>query len=198
MALTSAQKTALKNAINANPAWAAFPNTSDGNFNLAAVLNQTAAPAFKVWATDVSTERVLDQVDGTKYTPQATITGTEVEPLLSRKRGWLDEINIKLMMLQTLIGFRPTFNAALVLNRGNLRDSVIQIPSGALDGNGKPGLSTAGGASGANVLNVCLRDATEAEKILTTGPQTTGTVTADVMGFEGSLSAQDVQEARSV
>lgn len=198
MALTLAQKTVLKAAIAGNPTWAAFSNDSDGNFNLAQVLNQTAVPAFKVWATAVATDRLLDQVDGTKYTPAAIITGTEVEPLLSRKRGWLDEINVKLMMLQTLIGFRPSFNAALALNRGNLRDAVTQIPSGALDGNGKPGLTSAGGTSGANVLNVCLRDATEGEKILTTGSQTTGTVTADVMGFEGSLPPQDIQEARSI
>ena len=45
MALTTAQKQALKAAIIENPTWAAFPMNSDGYFELAAVLNQPANPA---------------------------------------------------------------------------------------------------------------------------------------------------------
>lgn len=199
MTLTPAQAATLKAAINNTPAWAAYPNTTDGNIDLCKQkLNVTAAPAFKVWQTAVPTDVVMDQIDFTKYSPTATISGSEVEPLLSRKRGWVDEINIKQMTLQNMIGLRQTFNASRATNRASLRDCVIQLPSGALDGNGKPGLTSAGGASGVNVLNVCVRDALEIERVLSTGPQTTGTVTADVMGFEGEITPADVQAARDL
>lgn len=49
MALTPAQNTTLKNAINADPTLSAQPNTSDGNFEVARLLNLEAAPAFVVW-----------------------------------------------------------------------------------------------------------------------------------------------------
>lgn len=197
MTLTPAQAATLKTAIDNTPAWAAYSNNDDGNFDLAVLISKTAVPAFKVWQTAVPTDVVMDQIDGTKYSPQATITGSEVEPLLSRKRGWTDEINIKQMLLQNLLAFRPTFNASLPNNRAGLRDAVIQLPSGALDGNGKPGLTTAGGASGVDVLTVCLRDALEIERVLSKGPATTGGVTGDVMGFEGPISASDLAFARN-
>jgi hypothetical protein len=54
-----------------------------------------------------------------------------------------------------------------------------------------------GGVSGTNVLSACTRDARLIEKILTTGPATTGAVTADVMGYEGAISAYDVMDARN-
>lgn len=49
MALTPAQRTTLKNAINADPTLSAQPNTSDGNFEIARLLNIEATPAFVVW-----------------------------------------------------------------------------------------------------------------------------------------------------
>lgn len=48
MALTSQQLQTLKTAINADPALAALPLTSDGAFAIAAVLNLPASPVF--WA----------------------------------------------------------------------------------------------------------------------------------------------------
>ena len=54
MALTTAQKTALKAAILADPVLSAFPQTSDGAYAIAAALNELASPAFVVWRTDVS------------------------------------------------------------------------------------------------------------------------------------------------
>lgn len=55
MALTPAQKATLKAAILADPALNVFPNSSDGNFDLAAKLStEIAAPAFIVWRTLVA------------------------------------------------------------------------------------------------------------------------------------------------
>ena len=91
---------------------------------------------------------------------------------------------------------RDTINTARVTIRGSLRDAVIAIPSGAAGAN-----VTAGGASGVNVLTPCTRPATRAEKLLATASQpsdTTGTVTARVMGYEGDIGLSNIDEARAV
>lgn len=56
--LTSAQKTTLKAHIDASSDLNSFPNTSDGAFAVAALLNLAASPAFIVWRSDVSTEEI--------------------------------------------------------------------------------------------------------------------------------------------
>lgn len=198
--LTQAQYQALKAAIDANPTWAAFPQDGDGNYALAQALNATAAPAFSVWRTDAPVDAIIDAIDWSKYTPTAGIAGTDTDPLVSRKVGWCLETQIKQMNLQLMLQGRSAINAARPNVRGGLRDACIQIPTGALDGNGKPGLTAAGGSSGATVLAVCTRNASEAEKILATasqGSDTTGTTTARVMGWEGTLTYEDVRIARA-
>jgi hypothetical protein len=196
MALTSAQLQTLKTAILANPTWSAIPNSADGNFALAALLNATASPTFNVWRTDASVAAILDAVDLSKYTPNDSILDTDTGDALQRKNGRLLTAQTKQMNLQLLLQGRTTINASLVTVRAGLRDAVIALPTGV------GGAATApGGASGVNVLNACIRPATEAEKALATasqGSDTTGTVTARVMGFEGQVSAQDVETARNL
>jgi hypothetical protein len=51
MSLTSQQKTALKAFIDADPVLNQIPNTQDGAFECAAVLNLDVAPVFWVWDT---------------------------------------------------------------------------------------------------------------------------------------------------
>lgn len=190
--LTIAQKATLKAAINANPAWAAYPNDSDGAYNLAQVLNQKASPAFKVWRTEAPTDAIMDAIAFSSYTPNDAVLSSDTDPALSRKIGWLLTIQTKQMNLQLMVQGRQSIDTSKANVRAGLRDAVILVPAGAGGTNVSPG-----GASGATVMTACLRDATEAEKILTTGHQSTGGVTADVMGYEGSISPQDVQEARN-
>lgn len=59
MALTTAQKTTLKNDILADPALAAQPNNSDGAFAIAAALNQIAVPDFFVWRSAVPQDEIM-------------------------------------------------------------------------------------------------------------------------------------------
>lgn len=59
MALTSAQKTALKAAIAADGTLAAKPNNPDGNFDIAAAFNLTATPDFFVWKTSVEVAEIM-------------------------------------------------------------------------------------------------------------------------------------------
>jgi hypothetical protein len=68
MALTTEQKATLKAAILADPTLNAFPNTSDGDFDLAVYLSNTlASPAFRVWRSDVPTADVKKAIVWTEY-----------------------------------------------------------------------------------------------------------------------------------
>lgn len=67
MALTPAQKTTLKSAILADGTLNAFPNTGDGNFDLAAKLStELASPNFTVWRTTVPIAEVGDAIVATE------------------------------------------------------------------------------------------------------------------------------------
>lgn len=196
MALSTSQLQTLKAAIDANPVWAAFPQNSDGYFNLAAVLNITAAPAFTVWHTETPTNAIIDAINLAGYTPNDTILDADSGDFLQRKNGRLLTSQTKQMNLQILLQGRDKLDCSKALVRSNLRDAVIQLPTGT-----GGAMTSPGGASGATTLTVCTRLATEAEKILAAsaqGSDTTGTVTARVLGFEGKLSAADVQAAREL
>jgi hypothetical protein len=194
MTLTPAQAATLKAAINANPTWAAYPLEGDGPFDLAAVLNQPASPAFSVWRTDAPVNAIVDAINWANYTPSEAIAASD--PALSQQVARLLTIQTKQMNLQLMLQGRESLNCARPNVRAGLRDAVIQIPSGSGGASTSPG-----GASGVTVLNACVRNATEAEKIFAAQSQasdTTGSVTARVMTFEGNLSASDIQQARNV
>lgn len=193
MALTLAQKQTLKAAIDGNPTWAAYPQNSDGYADLAAVLNQTASPAFTVWRTDAPVANIIDAVTWANYTPNDAVGGSDTDPLLSRKIGWLLTSQTKQMNLQLMLQGRDTLNCSKATLRAGLRDAVILVPTGAGGANTSPG-----GASGVTVLTACTRSATEGEKILAGALGQTGTVSANVLGFEGNLSPSDVQAAREL
>jgi hypothetical protein len=193
--MTPAQLTTLAAHIRASTDPAVVAALAAGQDNELARLYNLPAAGVMAWNRSASTDSILDAIDSTKYTPTATITGTEVEPLLTRKRGWLDEINVKLMVLQVMLMGRASVDATRATVRSSLRDSVIQIPSGSLDGNGKPGLTAAGGTSGANVLQACQRSSTVAEDALKSGSATTGSTTGVLLTFEGQVSSNDIADA---
>jgi hypothetical protein len=58
MALTPAQLTTLRAAIDADPVLSAYPRTADGYVDLATVLNRAADPAFTVWKTRIPINEV--------------------------------------------------------------------------------------------------------------------------------------------
>ena len=196
MPLTTSQLQALKTGINASPTWSAFPIDGDGPTDLAAALNASASPTFTVWRTDAPISAIMDAITWANYTPNDSIADADTDPALSRKIGRLLTAQTKQMNLQLMLQGRDRFNAAPPNARAGLRDAVILLPTGAGGANTSPG-----GASGVNVLNACTRNATEAEKILATpssGSDTTGTVTARVLGFEGFVTAAEVAAARNL
>lgn len=188
MALTLTQLQAIKADIAANPDLAAVPAGLDGCYEIARLYNLPPAVAMSVWRTDTPVSAIFDAITWANYTPNDAADGTQ----LYQNRCYL--VAIKQMNLQTMLTHTP-INTANPLTRGGLRDALIQLPTGLAGV-----ITSAGGASGVTVLNACLRNASRIEKALATSLQasdTTGTVAARVMGFEGRVSFSDIEQARA-
>jgi len=57
--LTNPQKQTLKAAIEADNTLNSFPNTPDGNFAIAAALNEVATPTFYVWRGEAAVNEIM-------------------------------------------------------------------------------------------------------------------------------------------
>jgi hypothetical protein len=184
--LTPAQLTTLKAAILADPALNAQPNNSDGAFAIAAALNVVASPQVLLWRTDAKVADIIDAINWAQYTPNDAADGT------ATFTNRILAIQTKQMNLQLMLQGRETLNANKPNIRLGLRDAVTSIPSGA----GGAGVNP-GGSNGTSVLNNCIRPALRIEAILVGADATTGAVTAKLIGFEGTVSYQDVEAARA-
>lgn len=103
MPLTSPQLATLKSAIQADGTLNAQPNTPDGNFVIAAAMNALASPAFIVWKTRVSINKVGDNINGTELAGLTSLNVTRlqtialyspdgVNPSLTDRRQFFDDI----------------------------------------------------------------------------------------------------------
>ena len=183
--MTPAQLQTLGAYIAADPVLSAIPNSNDGAYEVAALLNADASPVYSVWRTNASVQEVYDAIDWAKFTPTDAADGSNIYT------NRLLMIQTKQMNLQNILMGRDTVNARKANVREGLRDAVIQLPAGVAGS-----MVAAGGASGVNVLNKLIRPARLIEKILVTGTATTGSVTAGLMGFGGTVSPSDVSAAR--
>lgn len=167
MALTSAQATTLKAAINANQAWAAYPLTSDGFLDLSVVLNQVASPSWYVARTSLSRHEIL-----TATSDDNTTFAWAGAAYIGRSQGERD-------------AFREMFNST-----GSVNPSLPSISAAFGDI-----FSGAGGVGNrTHITALSRRPATFGEKALSTG---TGSKAAPaVMSFEGSLVPSDIEQAR--
>lgn len=184
MLLTPAQQAIVKADIIANPDLDAWPHGPDGAFEIAKAYNLPASPNFPCWRNNTPTQAIFDAISWDKYTP----VDAADETLVYMNRLLL--IQTKQMNLQTLL-----LPAALDTTKANIRagvrDATIQIPAGV------GGAGTApGGTNGGTVLAACIINGSRIEKLLTTGTFVTGNTSADVRGFYGAISRQDVDEAR--
>jgi len=182
--MTPAQLQALKAAINADPVLSAKPLNSDGAFDIAIAMNTPVAST--VWRTDARVQAINDAINWALYTPVDAADGTAT---------WTNRIlaiQTKQMNLQLMLQGRETVDASKTNVRAGLRDAVIAVPAGASGAAVSPG-----GASGVNVMNACIRPGLRIEILLKTGDATTGGVTAAVMGYEGTITYQDVEAARA-
>lgn len=187
-ALTTAQKATLKAAILADPTLSAYPNSSDGNFDLARYLSTTVStPTFYVYRSNIPTAEVFDQIVWANLTPADAPDGTQ---------AWANRslaCQGKQFNLQTILVGASTVNASKPNVRAGLQDALTNVPSGtggALVSAGWVGLRD----------NTLARAATLIEKILaTTTVQQDGSTPAKAatMGYEGNISAADVDAARN-
>lgn len=192
--LTNAQALLLKTEIQADATLNAQPDTGTGNQVIADALNLQAVPNFPVWRTEVPVGTIYNAIDWAAYTPLGAVTDAAVSSTLigAQRQTQLMAIQTKQLNLQIALS-RDRIDMSLANVRTGLRDCVIQVPAGTAGANTNPG-----GTNGNNVLNACTRLATRGEKVLVgTLNQTTGGVTASVIGFEGPLSSTDVNQARN-
>lgn len=172
------QRQSLLAAVIANPTASAYRTAGDG-YSLKEWCN--TASAVSVWRTDAQVSSIIDAISWANYTPNDAADNTATytnRALLAQTK----QINLQ-MMLQG----RQTIDASKSNIRAGLRDAVIQLPTGA---GGQ--MTTAGGAGGVTVLNACTRLANNAEAVLAAPAQKTGTVSAQILTFEGSVDDSDV------
>jgi hypothetical protein len=191
--LTSSQYQTLKTFLENNAPYNAIQNDEDGDFAIRDLLNQIASPVFKVWNTETLVTEIVNAVLWDRYTPNSSnYPIPSAEPDLTVWRSRLQLSQTKRDNLWALLDVTNGFvNASKANIRLALQDAVISIPTGVAGA-----AVSAGGSSGANVLNACTRDAKVIEQVLNVGNQTTGTVTAAIMGYVGDITKEDVGISR--
>jgi hypothetical protein len=168
--LTSAQATALKAAIIADGALNAQPNNSDGNSAIAAAMNLPASPDFWVWRRSVTKDELVGStsVDGTTF----SWTGTG---FITRSQGERD-------------AFNAMFDSSGSVNPSNA--SIRQAFTDIFSGNTAPAP-----ANRTHLATVSRRKSTRGEKVLAAG--TGSAASPALLGFDGALSYQDIEQARN-
>lgn len=184
--MTPAQLATIKADILAQGDLNIYPANSDGSFAIAALYNLPASPTFNVWRTDASVQDIYDAINWSQYTPVDAPEATGIYTARALA------IQTKQMNLQNMLQGRTTIDCSKTNVRAGLRDAVVAVPAGASGAAVSPG-----GASGATVLANCIRPATRLEKLLSTGSATTGSTTANLLGFEGSVSYSTIDLARA-
>lgn len=139
------------------------------------------------WRTDMPTKLARSFITLSSYTPNDAADGTAIYTnrlLIAQAK----QINLQLMTQGV-----DTLDMSLPQARNDLRDAVIQLPTGTAGA-----MVSASGASGANVLNACTRDTNRVEVLFAAaskGSDQTGTVTARVLTWEGPITSQIVSDA---
>ena len=177
MPLTQSQLAALKAEITNDPTLSAFPNNTDGAFEIAKALNLQASPDFWVWRTSVAKNEYTQGTspDGTTF----NWTGTG---FITRSQGERD-------------AWRELFNGGGVGGNSNavnpslpsVRQAFTDIFSGA---------TAPAPANRAHMAAISRRLATRAEKLFATGVGSSASPAT--MSFEGQVSYQEVDVARNL
>lgn len=196
MPLSNAQLAALKADIAANTNTVAYagaptqikdvPNSSDGNFAVAAWYNQAAAPAFIVWR-----DLPMEAVHGLHVAANMTPLGNPPTTPDLTVQVWIARCVTcqgKQLNYQGLTQGRSTAPMKKLGYRAALQDCLTSVPAGT---NGA--LLSAGWVE---IRDAAKFSATNAEKLFATGTGTSGSP-AD-LSFEGNVSASDVDSARNL
>lgn len=178
--LKTEQLALVKAAIDADGTLAAFPLYGDGPYNIAIELNKPASPEWYVWKSNASVDDIYDAITWASLTPADAPDGTAIYT----NRALICQT--KQMNLQMLLQGKQQLNATKLKIRQALTDALQNVPAGAggalLDAGWLP------------VKNTLYRRANRVEQILSTGTGTAGQPAT--MGYEGTISGQDVIQAR--
>lgn len=175
MLLTTAQLTTLKTHITASGDLNTFPNDSDGDAAIAALMNldSTTGPDagnFWVWKTGLTKREITQDTspDGTTF--------------IWNGNGFIGRTTQELISWQELFGISGSVDAS----RSNIRAAFTDIFSGT--GNAA--------ANRAHLLSIARRKASRAEHLFATG--TGSTASPGIMGPQGDLTGANVQAARAL
>jgi hypothetical protein len=166
MPLTADQLLTLRDDIAAHPLWSAMPHNSDSAYAIAAAYNQPAQPDFWVYRTALG-EKEIYEATSSEGTTWSWVT--YMAQTVTERDAW------------TLM-FRPgTINPSLP----QARAGITQIFSG----------NTGAQVAQRTHLTALFRErASVAEALFAvSGQGTTGSPA--VMGFEGTLTGSDVEQA---
>jgi hypothetical protein len=182
MALSPAQLAALKADIIADGALNAIPNSSDGNYAIAAAYNLDAAPVFTVWRSTTPADDVFNGITWANLTPNDAPDASQ---------AWLNRALAcqgKQFNVQTMLSGRTTVASGKINIRAGFQDALTNVPSGAA--------GAAVSAGWVTVRDGMKRNATRAEKLFATGGNGAFATPADLV-LEGRISLQDVTDARN-
>lgn len=149
--------------------------------------NVAASLVHLVWSTAAPVSGIQDAIDYSAYTPNSAVDGTTVvtNRLLASQTK---QINLQLMLQG-----RESINATPNRVRAALLDATTNLPTGT---NGAA--VSASGVDGVRVITALTRPATRGEKLFTSAPVQTGTVSAAKLVFEGGISNTDIVLALEV
>lgn len=180
--LSVGQLQAMKDDIAIDPVMSLLPNTSDGNFEIAALYNEPASPLFYVWNSRVNINDIYDAIIWANFTPIDVPDNSQV---------WANRslaCQGKQFNLQTMLLGKSVIDATRPQIRVGLQDALTALPSGV------SGVNRSAGWIGVQLI--LSRMTTRGEKLLATG---TGTqASPGLAGFEGIFTYQDVEAARNL
>ncbi|MEF8769395.1 hypothetical protein [Candidatus Accumulibacter contiguus] len=177
--LTETQIATLRTAVMAEPTLDTARVTGD-DYAIAAWCNAVASPDYKVWNTTTPTATIGDAITWGNLTPVDTPDGTAT--FTNRALA----AQAKQLNLQILIQGRETLSSGRSNIRAGLQDALTDLPtgtSGALRSGGWPA-----------VKSIIQRNATNAEKILTSGAGTA--TTPSTLVFEGQVTPNEASLLR--
>lgn len=177
--LSDSQIATLRAAVLAEPTLDTARATGD-DYAIAAWCNSAASPAYKVWHTSTPTSTIYDAITWGNLTPLDAADGTA----LFTNRALAAQA--KQLNLQILLQGRETLATGKPSIRTGLQDALTNLPTGS-----GGALISAGWTA---VKTAIQRDATNAEKILTSGAGTSASPSTLV--FEGKVTSDEASLLR--
>jgi hypothetical protein len=182
--LSPQQLAAIKADILANPDLNGQAPGPDGAGEIAALYNAAAVPDYFVWRTTTPVADVENAINWANLTPADVPDASAVytnRALACQARQF---------NLQMLIQGKTNIATGRPNVRGGLQDALTDLPSGA--GGGVR-------AGGWVALKAAIsRQATRAEKLLIGAGGGGTAANPGVLGFEGRLTYQDIEQARAL